>query len=479
MSVPAWAERAIFYQIFPDRFHRAGRPGLPAPADHFESWESPPTVRGFKGGDLWGVAAKLDYLAEAGFNAIYLNPIFASSANHRYHTSDYLKVDPILGGDEALRNLLDGAHERGLRVILDGVFNHSGRGFFAFNHLLENGPASPYQNWYYVKGFPLHAYGGKPNYQAWWDNPELPKLRIETREVRDYLLYVAEYWIRFGADGWRLDVPEEIKDMEFWAEFRRRVKQANPEAYIVGEIWHEAPDWVQPKGPFDAVMNYPLGRGILGFVGGDELDRELAARSGLGQLPQLDGAGWLAWTGRVLQAYPEGVRTAQLNLMTSHDTPRLITMLGGEAERAALALELLFTLPGAPSVYYGDEIGLAGGHDPDNRRAFPWNRASWNLEIKRRVEAMARLRRENPDLRGADWSAAWSAGSRAAFHRGRLLVTVNAASQPWAPELDCQTAAGDVLLGLLHNDRLRCVNGRLSGATLPAFSLEVWRPEPA
>ncbi len=477
MSVPAWVERAVFYQIFPDRFHRSGKPGLPAPAGPLEDWDAPPTVRGFKGGDLWGAAEKLDYLLEMGFNAIYLNPIFSSSANHRYHTSDYLKVDPLLGGEAALRHLLDEAHARGMRVILDGVFNHSGRGFFAFSHLLENGPASPYRDWYYVKGFPLHAYGSKPNYLAWWDNPELPKLRIETPAVRDYLLYVAEYWIRFGADGWRLDVPEEIKDMEFWAEFRRRVKGANPEAYIVGEIWHAAPDWVQPKGPFDAVMNYPLGRGILGFVGGDELDRELAARSGLGQLPQLDGPGWLVWTERVLQAYPEEARAVQLNLMTSHDTPRLITMLDGEVERAALALELLFTLPGAPNVYYGDEIGLAGGHDPDNRRSFPWRETSWNQEIRRRVAGMARLRSENPELRGSSWAQVWSEGGRAAFRRGRLLVTVNATARPWTLELACQELDGG-LQGLLHGGHLSCAEGRLCGALLPAFSLEVWRPEP-
>ncbi|WP_457637300.1 glycoside hydrolase family 13 protein [Oceanithermus sp.] len=475
MSVPAWVERAVFYQIFPDRFRRAGKPALPAPTGHFESWDSLPTVRGFKGGDLWGVAEKLDYLEQAGFSAIYLNPIFASSANHRYHTSDYLRVDPILGGDEALRNLLDQAHERGMRVILDGVFNHSGRGFFAFSHLLENGPASPYQDWYYVKGFPLRAYGGKPNYEAWWDNPELPKLRVETPQVREYLLHVAEHWIRFGADGWRLDVPEEIKDMSFWQEFRRRVKESNPEAYIVGEIWHEAPDWVQPGGPFDAVMNYPLGRGVLGFVGGERLDRELAARSGLGRLPELDGAGWLEWTGRVLESYPEEVRKVQLNLLGSHDTPRLITMLGGEAERAALALELLFTLPGAPSVYYGDEIGLPGGHDPDNRRTFPWNEEAWNHDIKSRVGKMARLREQYGELRGADWKKVWSEARRAAFSRGRLLVTVNASEEPWKLDLDCPNA-GD-MRGLLYGGRLSCAEGRWRGAELPAFSLEVWRPE--
>ncbi len=472
MSAPDWVSKAVFYQIFPDRFRRGGRPAKPAPAGPFESWESPPTVRGFKGGDLWGVAAKLDYLAQTGFNAIYLNPIFASSANHRYHTSDYLRVDPILGGEEALRHLLDEAHARGMRVILDGVFNHSGRGFFAFNHLLENGPASPYRDWYYVRGFPLRAYGGRPNYEAWWDNPELPKLRVETPQVREYLLTVAGYWIEFGADGWRLDVPEEIKDMEFWAEFRRRVKEANPEAYIVGEIWHEAPNWIAPEGPFDAVMNYPLGRGVLGFVGDGVLDRRLAARSGLGELPQLDAAGWLDWTERVLAAYPEEVWSGQLNTMTSHDTPRLLTMLGGEPRRAALALQLLFLLPGAPSVYYGDEIGLEGGHDPDNRRAFPWDEEKWETGIKRAVEQVARLRRERAGLSEAGWRRLLAEGAGAAFARGDLLITVNAGSAPWRPELPCTD--GRERRGLLAGGRLDCLEGRLAGAEIPPLSLEVW-----
>ena len=474
MSTPAWPARAVFYQIFPDRFYRAGKAGKPAPAGAFESWQSPPTVRGFKGGDLWGAAAKLDYLAELGVSAIYLNPIFASSANHRYHTSDYLRVDPILGGDAALRHLLDQAHARGMKVILDGVFNHSGRGFFAFNHLLENGPASPYRDWYYVKGFPLRAYGGKPNYVAWWDNPELPKLRIETPAVRDYLLTVAEYWIRFGADGWRLDVPEEIKDMEFWAAFRERVKDANPEAYIVGEIWHPAPDWTVPQGPFDAVMNYPLGRGVLGFVGSAELDRALAAQSGLGELPNLDGGGWLDWTEKILGAYPDEVNRLQLNMLTSHDTPRLLTMMRGDASRAALALELIFTLPGAPNVYYGEEIGLPGGHDPDNRRAFPWDdRTAWNEEIRRRVQAISRVRAELP-LEGAAFERVMAVGNRVAFARGSdVLVTVNAAAEPWRLRLPCR-GEGE-WRGRLYGGTLNCDAGGLGGFELAGMNLEVWQ----
>jgi len=252
VTTPDWVKDAVFYQIFPDRFARSEhlhRAGL-----QMEDWNSPPNSYGFKGGDLIGVTEKLDYLQDLGITAIYFNPIFSSAANHRYHTYDYTNVDPILGGDAALRRLLDEAHRRDIRVIIDGVFNHASRGFYQFNHLLENGPASPYLDWFQVQGWPLHAYEGhiSPNYAAWWNLHALPKLNIQTPAVREFLLGVAQHWIEQGADGWRLDVPNEIDDDEFWREFRRRVKDANPEAYIVGEIWDDSRRWLQGD-QFDAV----------------------------------------------------------------------------------------------------------------------------------------------------------------------------------------------------------------------------------
>lgn len=173
-QTPDWVKDAVFYQIFPDRFAKSER--VPKP-NNLEPWDSPPTLYGFKGGDLRGVLEHLDYLQDLGVNAIYFNPIFQSAANHRYHTHDYYRVDPILGGDEAFRELLDEAHRRGVRIVLDGVFNHASRGFFQFNHILENGPASPYLDWFIVKGFPLYAYAARrrPNYQAWWGLRALPQ----------------------------------------------------------------------------------------------------------------------------------------------------------------------------------------------------------------------------------------------------------------------------------------------------------------
>ncbi len=224
---PDWVKDAVFYQIFPDRFARSEQ--VPKPSN-LEPWDSPPTVFGFKGGDLLGVAERLDYLQELGITAIYFNPIFQSAANHRYHTHDYYQVDPILGGNDAFREMLDAAHARGIRVVLDGVFNHTGRGFYPFHHTLENGAASPYLDWFYFDeerlqaGERLDAYPSPEKerrlhrsrrslqelgYQAWRGLPALPKFNTDTPAVRSFIFDVARYWVEFGIDGWRLDVPVE------------------------------------------------------------------------------------------------------------------------------------------------------------------------------------------------------------------------------------------------------------------------------
>src|SRR5680860_469634 len=201
-DTPDWVKDAVFYQIFPDRFGRSDR--LPKTCN-LESWDSPPTVHGYKGGDLLAVSERLVYLGDLGVNALYLTPIFQSASNHRYHTHDYFRVDPMLGGDAALKELLERAHQAGMRVILDGVFNHASRGFFQFSDILENGAHSAYLDWFNVRSHPLNAYGGgELGYDAWWNLPALPKFNVRSPAVREYLLSVSEHWLRFGADGWRL-----------------------------------------------------------------------------------------------------------------------------------------------------------------------------------------------------------------------------------------------------------------------------------
>lgn len=393
---PAWVRDAIFYQIFPDRFARSERLSKP---NNLEAWSAPPTVHGYKGGDLLGVVERLDHLSELGVNALYLNPIFSSGANHRYHTHDYFRVDPLLGGDEAFDALLEAAHARGMRVVLDGVFNHASRGLLQFHDILENGAQSPYVDWFHVGGFPLNAYGGgELGYDAWWGLPALPKFNVENPAVREFLWSVGEYWLERGIDGWRLDVPNEIDDDPFWREFRRRCRAVNPEAYLVGEIWDDASRWL--KGDiFDGVMNYPLTRAILGLVG-RELAHEEMAKSGLDALEPLEAPAFAAEAERLLDAYPTEAVMSQLNLLGSHDTPRLVTMLGEDLAAVRQAWLLLFALPGAPSIYYGDEIGLTGGHDPYCRAGMPWEeRAAWNDELHAYLKGLTRARNERAALR--------------------------------------------------------------------------------
>jgi len=416
---PEWVKDAVFYQIFPDRFARSGRVGDRL---HLEAWDSPPTAFGFKGGDLHGVTQHLDYLQDLGVTALYFNPIFASAANHRYHTYDYDHVDPILGGDAALREMLDAAHARGMRVVLDGVFNHASRGFWQFHHTLENGAASPYLDWFHFDPDRLlgaRHFGAYPDpdtrealrrgagslkavgYQAWWDLPALPKLNTSTPAVREFLWNVATHWIEFGIDGWRLDVPADIDDDEFWREFRRRVKSANPEAYIVGEIWHAAQRWLQGD-QFDAVMNYLVTIASLGFFGGERLDLEETRRAGgyrnalRGPIDAVEFADRIDW---ILSLYDPAITHAQLNLLDSHDTPRFITSAGGDRSALELAALFMFTYPGAPCVYYGDEIGLSGRHDPDCRKSFPWDEARWDRDTLAFFKKCIALRAAHPALR--------------------------------------------------------------------------------
>ena len=398
IRTPDWAKDAVFYQIFPDRFARSAR--VPK-AGHLQAWGEPPSFHRYQGGDLLGVAERLDHIASLGVNALYLCPVFQSASNHRYHTHDYYQVDPMLGGNDALRELLDAAHARGMRVVLDGVFNHASRGFFQFSDLLEQGQDSAYLDWFHAGPFPLSAYDdAKPaNYAAWWGNRALPKFNTGTQAVRDFLWGVAEHWMRFGIDGWRLDVPNEIDDDAFWQEFRRRVKAINPDAYIVGEIWGDAGRWLAGD-QFDAVMNYPFTRPCLAYFGARTLDNRLNEASGTGHVEPLTAAAFARRMLEVSQLYAPQIVQAQMNLLDSHDTARFISVVGGDHTAHRLALTFQFTYVGAPCLYYGDEIGLPGGPDPDCRRAMPWDdQGSWQQDTLALVRTLTAARHASVALR--------------------------------------------------------------------------------
>lgn len=380
MSTPYWLQDAVFYQIFPDRFAN-GDPTNDPP--NVQAWGATPTNWHFQGGDLRGVIQRFDYLLELGINVIYFNPIFQSPSNHRYNTTDYYKIDPKLGDQYDFHALVDMAHRNNVRVMLDGVFNHCGRGFFAFNDLAENEDNSAYKDWFHVHKFPLNAFGHgeAENYEGWWKFKSLPKLNTSNPQVRKYIFDVARYWIERGADGWRLDVPNEINDDAFWAEFRQVVKSANRDAGLIGEIWTTDPRWANET-HFDGLMNYPLRAALLDCLTGKQ------------------NITWFADTiENLLKVYPRENVYAMYNTLGSHDTERLMTMLGNSLDKVKLAFLFLFAWPGAPAIYYGDEIGLEGGKDPECRRAFPWDPADWKGDLHPWVQNLIAVRQARPSLR--------------------------------------------------------------------------------
>ncbi|MCM2678426.1 glycoside hydrolase family 13 protein [Echinimonas agarilytica] len=400
VNTPDWVKHAVFYQIFPDRFARQGGAHLPLGIS-LKPWGSCPGEQGFQGGDLLGVCERLDYLQNLGINAIYLNPIFSSACNHRYHTYDYFAVDPLLGGDQALRQLLDEAHARDMKVILDGVFNHASRGFWAFHHILENGTDSPYIDWFEIEDWPLRPYhsddDNPPNYKAWWGLPALPKFNINNTGVRQYIFSVAEYWLEFGIDGWRLDVPGEIDDDLFWREFRQRVKAINPEAYICGEIWERATHWLQGD-MFDATMNYEFCSLALSYFGHHSLRTDY--KKNALPLEPLTTEEFIEGVGNMLGAMPKDINDVQFNLLGSHDMARPLWIVHEDISALQQAMLFQMTMPGAPCLYYGDEISMTGEDDPHCRGAYPWHQP--DLADKRMlayVREIIHLRHQVPALR--------------------------------------------------------------------------------
>ena len=443
ITSPDWVQDAIFYQIFPDRFARSSNDLNDKIT--FESWDSPPTGHGFKGGDLYGIAEKLDYLKGLGITALYLNPIFASASNHRYHTYDYYNVDPLLGGNQAFDDLLNNAHKRNIRIILDGVFNHASRGIWHFHHVLENGVSSPYVDWFFFDPERLNGkkhWGAYPSpqeqkllqhedsltaigYRGWWNLPALPKFNTNLPAVREFLFDVAEHWIKRGIDGWRLDVATEIDDDAFWQEFRQRVRKINPEAYIVAEIWHESHRWLQGD-QFDAIMNYDVTRPIIAFFSNGNLNlKVLHQQSNYHNIHHsIDAHEFANQIDHNLGLYKPDVTYSQLNLLDSHDTPRFLSCVSNDKASLKLAWLFLFTYPGAPCIYYGDEIGLDGEHDPYCRKSFPWDESKWDKNLHAYVKELTALRANTSALRRGDFKRLWSANGIYAFSRTHADETV-------------------------------------------------------
>ncbi|MCU0546410.1 MAG: glycoside hydrolase family 13 protein [Oscillatoriaceae cyanobacterium Prado104] len=444
IQTPDWVKHAVFYQIFPDRFAKSKQPRKRLLQNFmWEEWHEIPTLQGYKGGDLWGVMEQLDYLQDLGVNAIYFTPIFQSASNHRYHTHDYYQVDPMLGGNPAFKELLDAAHDRNIKVVLDGVFNHASRGFFFFHDILENGPHSPWLDWFKIEGWPLSAYDGSfpANYVGWDGNRALPVFNHDNPEVREYIMEIAEYWIKFGIDGWRLDVPFEIKTPGFWQEFRDRVKAINPEAYIVGEVWVDAREWLDGT-QFDGVMNYLFAAPTIAFAAGDRVDMAQLEGRSYYPYPPLFAKEYGEKIQEVLDLYPWEIQLTQLNLLASHDTARLLSIAGGDRASVELATLLLLTYPGTPSIYYGDEVGLPGALDPDSRRGFPLQ-ANWELDVLAYHKQLVALRHKYAALRTGSYQILFAEGTVYVFARilgdEEIVVAVNVATEK--VDVSCEVAA--------------------------------------
>lgn len=376
-DAPDWVKDTVWYQIFPERFEN-GDPSLDR--ENTETWGGEPKVDNYFGGDFQGILNRLDYLQELGVNGIYFTPIFKAPTNHKYDTEDYMEIDPHFGDKAMLKKLVEECHRRGIKVMLDAVFNHSGYTFGPFQDVLKNGEKSEYKDWYHIRKFPLQE-GDTLNYDVFSFEKHMPKLNTEHPAVKEYLLKVAAYWIEeFDIDGWRLDIANEI-DHQFWREFRRTVRALKPDLYILGEIWHDSMPWLQGD-QFDAVMNYRFTSAVNDFfakeiITADDFINEVT---------------------HVLMSYPMSVNEVAFNLLGSHDTPRILTIAGEDTAKLKLAYLFMFTFPGTPCLYYGDEIGITGELDPGCRKCMIWEEEKQNRDLLEFVQKLISLRKQTPVL---------------------------------------------------------------------------------
>ena len=369
-----------------------------------------------------------------------------------------------------------------MRVVLDGVFNHASRGFFPFHDILENGANSAYLDWFSIHGFPLNAYEGDKalGYKAWWNLPALPKFNTDTPAVREFLWGIGRRWVDFGIDGWRLDVANEIDDDPFWREFRVRVRSGNPEAYIVGEVWGEAQRWLQGD-MWDAVMNYLFTRACIAFFIGVAVDREELARTCFRTLDPTGAPAFQKAIEKVLGLYHPNVSAVQLNLLDSHDMPRFLTLARGDQSALRLATLFQMTYPGAPSVYYGDEIGMTGGHDPLNRRAFPWDKtATWDTTLLHDFQRLIAFRKQRPALRRGSFTFLLGEDDVIAYARRlgeeTVLVAINTARKTRRVDLPvaAHLAAGAGLDEVWTHETVRPESGMIRGVVLAPRSGRVF-----
>lgn len=457
-TTPDWLDGGIIYQIFPDRFCNSGTPKSDVPEDRFicTDWGKQPEYRqtdskcslgnDYYGGDLKGIEQKLDYLAELSVNCIYLNPIFEAHSNHRYNTADYFKLDPSLGTEEELTSLIKSAKQRGIYIILDGVFSHTGYDSRYFNGKnryddvgAANSPDSPYYGWYKFGNYPT-------GYACWWGVPSLPETDEDDLSFSNFIIGengVIRHWLKKGIKGWRLDVADELPD-SFLDKLRLAVKAEGEENYLLGEVWEDATNKISYGSrrrflrgrQLDSVMNYPLSEAVIKYVKGGKAEELVETVE------------------EILENYPPQAVKLLMNHIGTHDTARIITRLASDTSVCGdrewqsrqelteneyahgksllkLAALLQFTLPGVPSVYYGDEAGMTGWGDPFCRAAFPWGNE--DTELTEYYKGLGRLRRGNTVFASGEFVTVYACGAAFAFIRKKedkaLLIALNRGSE--------------------------------------------------
>ena len=423
--IPAWLDGAVIYHIFPDRFSNGDNSNDPSNTREWRYESLPKSEVGWSaryGGDISGVISNLDYLTELGITAIKFNPIFSAPSSNKYDATDYYSIDPEFGTNEIFRKLLDSAKSRNISIILDGVYNHSGEKHPFFIDAAKNGPASIFYKCYNIKKWPFperfeSSGANAPNnyYESWRNFGWLPEFNSENPLIRAYLFGAVRQWMDMGVMGWRLDAAEDVES-SFWREFRRTVKCQNSDAFIVGEVWREGSEWLSGD-QFDATTNYPLRSAIIDYIVSEKIGAEE----------------FLNRVGELLSKIPYQASRMQFNMLSSHDVPRIMTLANNNVDKVKLAIALQFSLPGIPVIYYGDEIGMEGGEDPDNRRAFPLSKENWNESIFNLTKKLIQIRKEHNVLRKGSWVPIYSSGKVLAVsitgEEEEMILVMNASDE--------------------------------------------------
>lgn len=457
-EVPSWVEGTVFYQIFPDRFDNGSKKNDPAEKT---PWDGEPTYDNRFGGDVAGVQRRIAYLRRLGINGVYFNPVMLAPAYHRYDPVCFYTVDPEFGTNKEFVDLTHQMHDAGIRVVLDQIFDHVGVTFAPFADVLRFQEKSRFRDWFFIKSYPVEVRPNPP-YVGWFGTEWMPKVNLANPGVYNYLMESVDFWMANAKlSGWRLDVANEVPDW-FWRDFRKRVKGIDPNAWIVGEVWYDASQWLKGD-QWDASMNYPFRDQCLRFIANGTIK------------PSQFVEGLM----NVHNLYAPQVSRNQLNLLSSHDTPRFITEAGGDRKLAALGAVVQFTWPGAPSVYYGEEIGMEGGRDPQNRRGMRWDLVGPKNELLEIYTKLIHLRTQSRLLALGDpvkltqFDEADVASYGRALDRDFAVVVLNRGSKPFTgviqlPADQANTTFVDALSGRTFTADAR---GRLSVNLEPISAL--------